>query len=39
MRGHDSEDVEDLVDSYRWKCKFFNSLPVDNPLFQAYYKG
>jgi len=38
MRNVDSVDVKDLVDSYRLKCTFFNSLAVDHPLFQEYYK-
>jgi hypothetical protein len=38
MRDVASVDVKDLVDSYRLKCQFFNSLAVDHPLFQEYYK-
>ena len=38
MSDVDSVDVKDLVDSYRLKCKVFNALAVDHPLFQAYYK-
>jgi hypothetical protein len=38
MCGGVSKDVKDLVDDYRSKCKFFNLLAVDDPLFQAYYK-
>ena len=38
MRDVVSVDVKDLVDSYRLKCQFFNSLAVDHPLFQEYYK-